>query len=302
MEYIYRQLVEFAGDIIYQTDRKGNFTYCNRTALRLLGYSEAELLGHSYVELVHPEGRSHAVRFYGRQLIRRKTNSYYEFVCLARDGSEFWVGQNVQLLVENGEVYGFQAIARDITERKGLEDELAYEASHDTLTGLHNRRYLLEELQALLDGSRRQLGSAFSVCICDVDRFKAINDEYGHAAGDEVLKGVGSCLRANLRGSDVVGRVAGDEFAVLLPGTNESQAVVCLDRIRERIETMAFGTEEFIYSVTASFGVAQAEENMSAKDLLAAADFALYTAKKSGRNRTEVPTSILRKPFPDPGS
>src|ERR1700743_1088542 len=93
---IYRQLVEFASDIIYCTDCEGRFTYCNQTARSVLGYNQNEVLGMSYLELIHPDFRSQAARFYGRQFIRHKRHSYYEFVCLSRSAKEIWLLQNVQ--------------------------------------------------------------------------------------------------------------------------------------------------------------------------------------------------------------
>lgn len=120
----YRLLVTKANDIIYRTDAMGRFTFVNPVATRILKYSEQELLGRRFIELIHPDHQPAAERFYGRQFIRQQASTYYEFLALAKDGSEVWIGQNVQVLLEQGEVVGFQAVARDITERKRAEDAL----------------------------------------------------------------------------------------------------------------------------------------------------------------------------------
>lgn len=118
----YRQLVTKASDIIYRTDASGRFTFVNPVAMRIMKYAEPELLGRRFIELIHPDHQPAAERFYGRQFIRKRPSTYYEFLALAKDGSEVWIGQNVQVLLEQGSVVGFQAVARDITDRKRAEE------------------------------------------------------------------------------------------------------------------------------------------------------------------------------------
>ncbi|MGC3976387.1 MAG: PAS domain S-box protein [Nitrospira sp.] len=118
----YQLLVTKANDIIYRTDASGRFTFINPVAMRIMKYTESELLGRRFIELIHPEHQPAAERFYGRQFIRKLPSTYYEFLALAKDGSEVWIGQNVQVVLEEGTVVGFQAVARDITERKRAEE------------------------------------------------------------------------------------------------------------------------------------------------------------------------------------
>ena len=123
-EVRYRQLVEHATDIIYRTDPMGRFVFVNPTASRIMQYSEQEILGRRFVDLIRPDIRAAAERFYGRQFLRKIPSTYYEFPAVRKDGSEVWIGQNVQILEEAGQVVGFQAAARDITERKQAEAAL----------------------------------------------------------------------------------------------------------------------------------------------------------------------------------
>jgi PAS domain S-box-containing protein len=120
-EQRYRHLVDHAHDIIYSTDAEGRFTYCNPTAVRLLQYFPEELLGRRFLDLIRADYRQTAERFYGRQFVRKTPSTYFEVPALAKDGSEIWIGQNVQVIIEGDRVEGFHAVARDITERKHAE-------------------------------------------------------------------------------------------------------------------------------------------------------------------------------------
>ncbi len=121
----YQLLVTKANDIIYRTDAMGRFTFVNPVATRIMKYSEQELLNRRFVDLIHPDHQAAAERFYGRQFVRQRPSTYYEFPAVAKDGSEVWIGQNVQVLLEDSKVVGFQAVARDITERKRVQVALA---------------------------------------------------------------------------------------------------------------------------------------------------------------------------------
>lgn len=121
----YRLLVTKANDIIYRTDAMGRFTFVNPVAMRIMKYSERELLERRFVDLIHPDHQAAAERFYGRQFIRQQSSTYYEFLALAQDGREVWIGQNVQVLLEDSKVIGFQAVARDITERRRIQAALS---------------------------------------------------------------------------------------------------------------------------------------------------------------------------------
>jgi len=126
----YELLVEQARDIIYRTDDQGCFTFVNPIVTRIMGYSPQELLGRRFIELIRPDTRAAAERFYGWQSVRKTPSTYYEFPALTKDGREIWIGQNVQVLLENGQVTGFHAVARDITGRKQTEEALAASEKH----------------------------------------------------------------------------------------------------------------------------------------------------------------------------
>jgi diguanylate cyclase (GGDEF)-like protein/PAS domain S-box-containing protein len=120
----YRTLVENANDMVYRTNDTGHFTFVNPAMLRIIGYEEGEIIGKHYLTLIRPDMRDDAARFYGRQFVKRIQNTYSEYPIITKEGHEIWLGQNTQLIVENGHVLGFQAVSRNITDRKLIEKEL----------------------------------------------------------------------------------------------------------------------------------------------------------------------------------
>ena len=172
----------------------------------------------------------------------------------------------------------------DLTARKLLEDQLRRESTEDVLTGLPNRRALELRLQRALAVAAR-FGTPLSLGFCDLDKFKEINDEWGHGAGDEALRSFALALQAGLRLVDFAARVGGDEFCVLFEGTSAAQAAASLERTRR--EFAALGAANGV-PATATFGLADWRPGMDAGALLAAADAALLRAKASGRDRVGI--------------
>jgi two-component system, cell cycle response regulator len=178
-----------------------------------------------------------------------------------------------------------------IAAREALRDQ----ATTDPLTGLPNRRTLVETLDRELERSRR-VEAACAVVFVDLDHFKRVNDTHGHAAGDAVLREAASAMRATLRPYDVVGRFGGEEFVVVLPGCDAAGAQAAAERLRVSIAATAVAVGETTLRVTCSLGVAVggAHSEGDREALLAAADAALYEAKKSGRNRVVMAASDPR--------
>jgi len=190
------------------------------------------------------------------------------------------------VLNDEGDIIDFLLLFSDVTEQKEVEERLIYEATHDSLTDLFNRRYVMARLEQMVHSAIRY-GHPLSICLCDLDRFKAVNDTHGHAAGDQVLSHVGKLIKRRSRAEDIAGRYGGDEFCMLLPHTDADAAVNCVERIRQDVEKAPFQTDGGrVLSLTATFGVAEmAPEYEDENDLLVAADRALYRAKAEGGNR-----------------
>ena len=177
----------------------------------------------------------------------------------------------------------------DITERKRMNAELLQLATTDFLTGLPNRRHFMAALENEHARLQRELASCASVLMLDIDHFKRVNDEYGHAVGDTVLRHLGALMCQALRKVDVPGRVGGEEFAILLPGTDLAAAAVFAERLRRRVAESSLTTDGgILITITVSIGMAaMAGTDADCDAVLARADEALYRAKRGGRNRVE---------------
>jgi diguanylate cyclase (GGDEF)-like protein/PAS domain S-box-containing protein len=177
----------------------------------------------------------------------------------------------------------FVAVFDDITERKRLGEKLEYYAAHDVLTGLLNRRALEEMLNRSVARAKR--GVASSLLYLDLDNFKEVNDTVGHGAGDEVLITLSNLLKAELRTEDVIFRVGGDEFAVLLEGTNRHASHPVAERLRAAVEAHPFEFEGRAFRLSLSIGLIEIDGALATGMLLAQADAAMYRAKEQGKNR-----------------
>lgn len=201
--------------------------------------------------------------------------------------SPFWSTLSVST-IRLGEVPHLLAVANDITELRVLSEELSYQASHDSLTGLYNRR----EFERRLDGAISALdagGPPWALLYMDLDQFKLINDTSGHYAGDQLLAQLASLLSGLMPPEAVVARLGGDEFAILLQDSDEARAVAQAESLRTEIDGYVFGWEQRNYTISASIGVVMLNgPGLSQRTLLAHADTACYMAKERGRNRVHL--------------
>ncbi len=187
---------------------------------------------------------------------------------------------------KNGELVEYQAVGRDITERKENEGELRFLSLHDSLTGLYNRNYFEEQMRVLEDGRRDPL----ALIICDVDGLKMFNDSLGHAEGDRLLKAVASVLGRCFRKSDILARVGGDEFAVLLPQISAEMVQRALSRVRKAISDFNEENEKTLLSISLGY-VIRDDVSISMKELFKEADNNMYREKIY--NRQNIRNSIL---------
>jgi diguanylate cyclase (GGDEF)-like protein/PAS domain S-box-containing protein len=269
----FRQIFEHATDIIYRTDALGHFTLVNPVAAKLMKRPAEEFIGLHYLELVRPDYRAEAERFYGSQFAGKVADTYFEFPALAGDGGEVWLGQNVRLLVEGDRVAGFQAVARDITRRR----------FYDATTGLPNRAHFEAELVRTLVA--RDGGQTPAVMLLAPDRFKRFVDTLGHAAGDKLLRGIAERLKGCAGDGGLLARFGDEEFAVLLPRAESPEhAAAVARRVRETLR-QPFRVDGHDLYVTASIGIAlPLRGGEDAQDLMRNAGAALFRAKGQGGN------------------
>ena len=277
----------------------------NPAFCELTGFTPEELLGRDLIDtLVHPSNRRLAASELEQLMSGAIDVATGERRLLQRGGADVWVQVSVAPL---GSARGSSELVvqvQDISERKRHEGQLAYLADHDPLTGLFNRRRFVEELGRMAASAYRH-GVATAVLVVDVDHFKYVNDTYGHAAGDDVLTAVARILEQRTRETDVVGRLGGDEFGIILTHSSAADAhTVALSLLHELRDHRSTLVNEQPVAVTASIGLRMVErgDGLTADELIVEADVAMYDAKENGRNRVSVagtdsiePTRLRRR-------
>jgi diguanylate cyclase (GGDEF)-like protein/PAS domain S-box-containing protein len=261
--------------------REGCFIWVNEQFCRDTGYAVAHLVGRRAESLVHPDDRT-GMRAHARAMLQGQRTAPYEYRYVTATGETRWALETVVGVTFQGARVVLGNFV-DITARKQLEAQLHHQAFHDALTGLPNRALVLDRLERAL-GHRARGDGEVAVLYLDLDGFKAINDAYGHHAGDAVLRQLAQRLRQVVRQTDTLGRLGGDEFAVVLDGmTARSDALRLADRIAA-ILTSPFIVSGHAVSLTASCGIAvEGTTRTTAEALLQDADIALYEAKSRGR-------------------
>jgi len=282
----YQALYENAPDINAVLNAAGTILSINRIGARILGYAVDELLGQSAEKLTHPDDVAMVSAYLEKKFSRPERDAGIEYRKIRKDGSVFWVHQRASLDTQAHEPRVL-AVCRDITDRRRLEDQLTYQASHDALTDLINRREFERRLGRLLIQADKHPGDHV-LCYLDLDQFKIINDSCGHVAGDELLRQIASLLTGQIRSRDTLARLGGDEFAVLMEHCPLGRAGVLADHMRVAIEGFRFQWHERRFSLGVSIGLVPLQGGASIEDALGLADSACYAAKEKGRNRIHV--------------
>ncbi len=280
----YRTLVDNASDIIFRTDDTGCFTFVNPAALRITGYEEKELIGKQYTTLIHPDMRDETIKFFSRQFVKGIQNTYIEYPILTKEGREVWIGQSTQLITGDGHVVGFQAMARDIMDRKRMEAEIFALSITDQLTGLHNRRGFLSLAGQQLKLAERNKNGML-LFFADLDGLKWINDTLGHEEGDRALTEAATVLKETFRTSDIIARMGGDEFAALAVDITAASSAIFTDRLQSLVETRN-NQENRKYRLSISVGCSyyDPEHPCSIDELTASADKLMYEQKQNKKS------------------
>ncbi|HYQ47958.1 MAG TPA: sensor domain-containing diguanylate cyclase [Thermodesulfovibrionales bacterium] len=282
----FHTFADFTYDWEYWISADGRMIHVSPSCERITGYRPEEFLEQPGLlqTIVHSEDKAWIVGHLAHELESRGM-SYVDFRIITRDGEQRWISHCCQPVYDsNGRMNGRRASNRDISHRKRLEKELESLAASDKLTGIFNRSKLEEYLNNEVKESRR-LGHPLSLMIFDVDHFKLINDTYGHDIGDVVLKMLAGTVKDRIRETDIFARWGGEEFIVLMPGSDIRGAGVLAEKLRREIGSRNF---EKAGQVTVSVGVAELTGEDTVTNFLKKADNALYKAKRKGRNRVEV--------------
>ncbi|MCG8394982.1 MAG: EAL domain-containing protein [Pseudomonadales bacterium] len=280
-------------DAVVATDEKGRITFMNPVAESLTGWREAEACGQpvdAILRLTSEEERATvtnpiAVALRGGDVCFLREGS----ILISRDGSRYEIQDSAAPLKSaTDEVVGAVMVFRDVTARRAMQKKLRFHATHDSLTGLSNRREFENALQHAIDDG---IGEQNMLCFIDLDRFKVVNDTAGHVAGDALLRECARVINRQVREGDVVARLGGDEFGLLLRNCPSKRAIQIAERLIAALGEIRFAWKETLYDIGASVGLVQLDGNLiSVEEAMSRADVACYAAKHRGRNQVSVYT------------
>jgi diguanylate cyclase (GGDEF)-like protein/PAS domain S-box-containing protein len=275
-------------DMLCIATTSGNFHKLNQAFERTLGYAQGELLSRSFFELVHPDDLE-KTQLEVQKLAKGIDTISFDNRYRHKNGEYRWLNWTTPAPMPGSNF--LYAVARDITVQRQRDERTLYLASHDDLTGLTNRWRFNEELEANFARLKRHASKKFAGIVFDLDKFKPINDTYGHQAGDTVLRTIGERLNAIKRETDILCRMGGDEFALLAPDTNFEEANLIAERIRrEVLRPIDIGSSSITVDVSIGIAIAT-EDSDNAEEFLKRADAAMYEVKRSNVNSA---TGLLR--------
>jgi diguanylate cyclase (GGDEF)-like protein/PAS domain S-box-containing protein len=286
--------LESISEGVITTDNKGRIDYMNRAAEAMTGANRDEVSGHMIGEvfsLVDEADRQPLGDPVERSLaMRRRVNMGRRALLVSRDGEH---EHSIEITASpikgpGNSISGTVVVFHDVSEIRGLTKQMSYQATHDPLTGLINRREFERRLQEAMDSARAEEGIHI-VCYMDLDRFKAVNDSCGHMAGDNMLREVATLIKDQVRDSDYVGRLGGDEFGTLLIGCPLDKATRIAADICNAVADYRFVWKDKIFNIGISIGLVEISHmSGTMQDVISAADSACYVAKQRGRGQVHI--------------
>src|SRR5208282_4006312 len=281
------------GDAVITTDLRGRVEYFNPVAETLTGWKAHEAEGMPLAKVCRMldettrQALADPLERVGRE--GRTAKAATNVLLLRRDGSEIAINESTApIRNRNGDVAGVVLVLHDVRREREYASQLSYQASHDALTGLINRREFEHRLSLAL-ASARELNRTHAMLYLDLDQFKIVNDTCGHAAGDELMRRVSMLLQGRLREGDTLARIGGDEFGVILENCSPEHAERIADELRQTVTDFHFVWHDRSFAIGVSIGlVLVAEGPLTLADVLSAGDAACYMAKEKGRNRVQL--------------
>jgi diguanylate cyclase (GGDEF)-like protein/PAS domain S-box-containing protein len=274
----YQFITDKLDDIVFLQDQDSRIVYANRSAFSLLGFQPQELINKESLSLYHPEDRAD-VSDAMQKLLQDTEESCCEARMRHHQGHYIWIESRAKIFHSNG-MHIILTINRDITQRKQTEEQIRFMTFHDSLTGLYNRHYFEQEMIRMADGRYTAVG----LIICDVDCLKFINDTLGHKSGDQLIQAAGETILSSFRISDMVARIGGDEFAVLLPNAIRKDLIHAAKRIKKNIQGYNTQHPELPLHLSIGYSLAQSAP-FDMHTLFKQADDAMYRNKLYNKRR-----------------
>ncbi|HRB96271.1 MAG TPA: EAL domain-containing protein [Nitrosomonas sp.] len=279
------------GDAVITTDSLGKITYLNPIAESFIGWKNSEVAG-APLRHIFQIKNIHTQEPIGDPLadcLNQSGKSSHNQECrlIRRNKQECIIDYSIAPIQNNKKTVGAVLTFRDVTEQSKLTQKLAYQAAHDSLTGLLNRDEFEERLRKILASTRKN--DTHALLYLDLDQFKIINDTCGHGAGDELLRQVTALLHSKLRARDTLARLGGDEFGVVLEHCPQNEAMQVANSLRELVQNFRFQWLDKTFTIGVSIGLYSIrQDNEGLAHVMSAADSACYTAKNEGRNRVHI--------------
>jgi len=282
------------GDGVITTDADGRVDYINPVAQDLIGWDLRKAHGEpidSLMTLINEHTRASVDNPVARCLKEGRVITLADnSVLMNKDGNEVPIQDSAAPIRDRlGNIVGAVMVFHDVSKESRLFRKLSYQASHDTLTGLINRREFENRLVTALDAAHDNPAHTHALLYLDLDQFKVVNDTFGHTAGDELLRQITDVVQSQIRSSDIVARLGGDEFGILLERCTEGRAVEVAEAIRVAVEAHRFNWQDSFTSARCSIGVViVSKESPDVASIMSSADVACYSAKDMGRNKIHL--------------
>ena len=281
------------GDAVITTDASGKIKYLNPVAEKLTGWSLQDALAKPLAEVfrVVNETTHLTVENAVEKALRSGCTVGFtkDSVLITRDGTDIAIDESAApIRAKDGQIVGAVMVFQDVSQTRSMARQLSWQATHDALTGLFNRKELEQRLEVALSSAKRE-SQQHALCYLDLDRFKIVNDTCGHTAGDELLRQIATLFQGSMRSSDTLARLGGDEFGILLEGCPLESAVRIANTLLQRIQKFRFVWQDKTFNIGVSIGLVIVNaESLSINSVLSTADAACYMAKNKGRNRVHI--------------
>jgi diguanylate cyclase (GGDEF)-like protein/PAS domain S-box-containing protein len=282
----YRLIANHVSDVVLTLDPQGAVQFASPSIREVTGHAPESMIGKNPAAMVHEVDRERVREAYRRVVAEPETVHRFEFRVHTATGGIRWFETTARAVRDADQaVLSVVTVIREVSHRKAREADLLRQANTDPMTGVLNRRAFQDRIDRFRTDTPDRPAT---LALFDLDHFKQVNDGHGHDAGDAALLHFADVLRANLRVEDVIGRLGGEEFAVLFPGLSTAAAMAACERVRNSLQDARIHAGGATFTITVSAGVAPVRPTLSSDEVFRIADAALYRAKSRGRNRSEL--------------